>query len=311
MKKISTTLVGLFSIIQFSTAQTFTSTNGTPNITNASVNLFYDSAGDSGALFSWHAGYDWKPFNFYSKTFSFFSYQTRLGLHQDIDANVGVGIATPAEKLEVSGNIKTARIRSGSALFYTNSRNSLNSFNTGLDPSLNTGWISLDLGGNDNSSDRIVMGTGVGGKAIIGTHNYNLTAWGGDLLISPYAGNVGIGTANPDAAYKLSVNGKIRSKEIKVEAGWSDYVFNDDYKLKAISEVENFIKKNHHLPDVPSAAEVEKNGVNLGETSSLLLKKIEELTLYLIEKDKQVNKLSDELQAQRKEINQLKLQVNK
>jgi hypothetical protein len=81
------------------------------------------------------------------------------------------------------------------------------------------------------------------------------------ILVTGFSGNIGINTASPDAAYKLSVNGKIRGKEIKVDTEWSDYVFNDDYKLKTISEVESYIKKNHHLPDVPSAAEVEKNGV--------------------------------------------------
>ncbi len=108
------------------------------------------------------------------------------------------------------------------------------------------------------------------------------------ILNTNSSGSVGIGTTTPDPAYKLSVNGTIRSKEIKVNTGWSDYVFNDDYNLRSISEVESYIKKNRHLPDVPSAAEVEKSGVALGETSSLLLKKIEELTLYLIEKDKQL-----------------------
>lgn len=102
------------------------------------------------------------------------------------------------------------------------------------------------------------------------------------------AGSVGIGTITPDPSYKLSVNGNIRTKEVKVETGWADYVFKKDYQLKTLPEVEAYIAKNSHLPDVPSEAEVKKNGVNVGETESLLLKKIEELTLYLIEKDKEV-----------------------
>jgi hypothetical protein len=130
--------------------------------------------------------------------------------------------------------------------------------------------------------------------------NYTST---GNTLLNSNGGSVGIGTNTPDAAYKLSVNGKIRSKEIKVETTWSDYVFDKDYQLRPINEVDTYIKKNHHLPDIPSAAEVEKNGVNLGETSSLLLKKIEELTLYLIEKDKQITEIQNELKALKQKAN--------
>ncbi|WP_410222295.1 hypothetical protein [Pedobacter sp.] len=110
-----------------------------------------------------------------------------------------------------------------------------------------------------------------------------------DNLMVQYStdGNVGIGTTTPQE--KLSVNGKIRAKEIKVEtANWPDYVFNDSYRLTDLKETAEFIKKNKHLPGVPSAAEAEKEGIELGEMNKVLLKKIEELTLHLIEKDKQL-----------------------
>ena len=130
-----------------------------------------------------------------------------------------------------------------------------------------------------------------------------------------FNGNVGIGTTDP-AGYKLAVNGNIRAKEIKVETGWSDYVFYPTYKLLPLAEVAKYIKTNQHLPDVPSAGEVAKNGINVGETNALLLKKIEELTLYLIEKDtkdrEKDEKLIDQqtmLLSQQKEINQLRRQV--
>ncbi len=117
-------------------------------------------------------------------------------------------------------------------------------------------------------------------------------------------GNVGIGTATPTE--KLSVNGKIRAKEIKVEAtGWPDYVFEEDYKITSLSELENFIKKHKHLPEVPSAKEVEQNGVELGEMNKLLLKKIEELTLMLIEKDKELKNERSINEQQAKDINKL------
>jgi hypothetical protein len=103
-------------------------------------------------------------------------------------------------------------------------------------------------------------------------------------------GSIGVGTNNP--AEKLSVNGKIRAKEVKVEtANWPDYVFSPSYKLPDLKETEKFIKANKHLPEIPSAAEVEKDGVSLGEMNARLLKKIEELTLYIIEQNKRIEKL--------------------
>jgi hypothetical protein len=112
-------------------------------------------------------------------------------------------------------------------------------------------------------------------------------------------GNVGIGTSNP--SHKLSVNGTIRSKEVIVQTGWSDFVFYDDYNLMPLSEVEKFVKENKHLPEIPSEREVEENGVELGTISSKLLQKIEELTLYMIDQDKRIEKLEKE----NKELNDL------
>jgi hypothetical protein len=108
-------------------------------------------------------------------------------------------------------------------------------------------------------------------------------------------GNVGIGTAFP--AEKLSVNGKIRAHEIKVElTGWSDFVFAKDYILPTLQETEQHIKEKGHLPGIPSAAEVEKNGIELGDMNKKLLQKIEELTLYLIEMKKESERQSKEIQ---------------
>jgi hypothetical protein len=102
------------------------------------------------------------------------------------------------------------------------------------------------------------------------------------------AGNVSIGTTDSHG-YKLAVNGNIRAKEIKVETGWADYVFDKDYKLRSLKETQDYIRQYHHLPEVPSATEVKENGINLGEMNALLLKKVEELTLYLLEQHKQIN----------------------
>ena len=100
-------------------------------------------------------------------------------------------------------------------------------------------------------------------------------------------GNVGIGTSSP-GSFKLAVNGTIRAKEIRVNTGWSDFVFEEDYRLPTLSEVESHIKEKKHLPGIPSAAEVETEGVELGVISSKLLQKVEELTLYVIAQEKQI-----------------------
>ncbi|PWG77858.1 hypothetical protein DDR33_25295, partial [Pararcticibacter amylolyticus] len=106
-----------------------------------------------------------------------------------------------------------------------------------------------------------------------------------------FMGSVSIGGYDAHG-YKLSVNGNIRAKEIKVEAtNWPDYVFTSEHKLSDLKEVENFIQKNQHLPGIPSASEIQEKGLNVGEINAALLKKIEELTLYVIELKKEVETL--------------------
>jgi hypothetical protein len=106
-------------------------------------------------------------------------------------------------------------------------------------------------------------------------------------------GRVGIGTSSPATGYALSVYGKAVCTEVLVDAvaNWPDYVFGKDYKLMSLSEVEKSIKENNHLPGMPSASEAESNGVLLGEMQKKLLEKVEELTLYTIEQEKQINEL--------------------
>jgi hypothetical protein len=151
-----------------------------------------------------------------------------------------------------------------------------------------------------------------------GSGGRNLTA---GLIIAPFAsssagiritadGNVGIGakltsTTNPNN-YKLAVNGTIGCRAVKVEISsntWADYVFDKSYKLKTIPELETFVKANKHLPNIPSATEVERDGIDMATMDAKLLEKIEELSLYIIEQNKQ-------LTEQNKRIELLETKVN-
>jgi hypothetical protein len=122
-----------------------------------------------------------------------------------------------------------------------------------------------------------------------------------------YNGKVGIGTTSPDE--KLTVKGKIHTQEVKVDllgACVPDYVFASDYKLKTLQEVEDYIKENSHLPEIPSAQEIEKNGLMLAEMNMGLLKKVEELTLYMIQQEKKNNTQKKEIEFSKREIEKLK-----
>ena len=102
------------------------------------------------------------------------------------------------------------------------------------------------------------------------------------------------------------MNGTIRSKKVKVEASpWPDYVFEPTYELRTLNNLEQYIQANKHLPEVPSAKEVEANGIELGQMDATLLKKVEELTLYLIEQDKE----KEVLKAQNETLMKLYLEL--
>jgi len=105
----------------------------------------------------------------------------------------------------------------------------------------------------------------------------------------------------------LAVNGPIKAKSLTLsQTGWPDYVFDDTYRLSPLKELEDYIRQHNHLPDIPSAVEVARDGVSVGDNQAALLKKIEELTLYTIEQDKKMAAQEDEFKSLRQEILELK-----
>lgn len=165
---------------------------------------------------------------------------------------------------------------------------------------------TIQITGTDYNGT-FVAGSG-GGYAYMGCNTLTNA-----ISISP-GGDVGIGVGTGDTkGYKLGVNGSAIFNKVVVKQypNWSDYVFNADYRLRPLSEVEQYIKQNHHLPEVVSAEEVEKNGLDVGDNQATLLKKIEELTLYMIDQSKKQQRLEEEMVQLKKENRELKVLVSK
>ncbi len=240
-----------------SPATSGTAGNGAIRLTGVSTNLVLDAGvNTSGRVYSWMQ----------SRDASGYTTNYNLALNPN-GGNIGFGTVNPINKVEIVG-LNSAPASSGSS---ANGALRIGGLGTNviLDAGVNTtGTIYSWLQSRD--------ATGYGS-------NYK-------LVLNPNGGNVGIGTADP-GSYKLAVNGDIRAKEIKVETGWSDFVFEPGYKLLSLKETEQYIKRNGHLPEIPSAKEVEANGIDLGKMNAKLLMKIEELTLHLIELKKEVEEL--------------------
>jgi hypothetical protein len=121
-----------------------------------------------------------------------------------------------------------------------------------------------------------------------------------NLLLEPMGGNVGIGTISP--SYPLTVNGTIRASEIITNSyDWADYVFDKNYRLSSLADVERTIRSEKHLPGMPSAEEIAAHGLNMGEMQTKLLQKIEELTLHQIEQEKRLDEQAQKIERLEKE----------
>ncbi|MBP0613791.1 hypothetical protein J8J42_12150 [Chryseobacterium sp. cx-311] len=202
----------------------------------------------------------------------------------------------------------------------------------------------LNINGNlrltGNSGNKIVFGggsTAPTGTTYVGDDgNFHIRLDGSKLYLHPYSsvflfdepdpnpllkkafsmesnGVIGMGTDNFTcsgcAEYRLFVKDGIKTEKVKVEIaasnGWADYVFKDDYKLMPLHDLDTFIKTNGHLPEVPTTEQAIANGIELKEMNILLLKKVEELTLYTLQQQKQIDLQQKELQQQSRSLKEL------
>ncbi len=237
-------------------------------------NTFYNNSSAWEAIFTSGNGFgtlsvdggklSWFSYDGSVTTGSTYSMSERFRI--DKSGNVGIGTTNPTEKLEVNGKIRADYLRVKAST------------------SSEGGEIALDgpMGFNDWRIDNY-------------TGDYRLHHSGTLYFRIKSNGDVGIGSQTP--SYKLHVNGSIKGTTLHTDTqNWSDFVFADDYDLLPLSEVERYIIKNNHLPDIPSEAEVMKEGINVGEMDARLLRKIEELTLYTIQQSKEIQNLKSENQ---------------
>lgn len=254
--------------------------------------------GNSGVFFrqAWPASTSWESW--------------RKLLIEDENGSVGLGIGSkaPGAKFQVNNSILVAPFVPGESGGYLTNEGARITISDGniydnVHGGISFGGMYVENGLRFNATYNHIEF----GDAYLRIRNNQQTKifigsgdeWGTqNVILNPNSGNVGIGTMTPTE--RLSVNGNIRTKKLIVtQSGWPDYVFANEYQLMPLNDVKKFIYKNKHLPGIPSEKKIMEDGLDVGNTQALLLKKIEELTLYVIQ-------LKEENQAIKKEIQRIK-----
>lgn len=256
-------------------------------------------------------------------TFPYTSYTTRFVVNSKKGA-VGIGVLDPSANLETAqgwndglrvgvhsnrANTSTQLASSLAVIGNDNMATTINGavawdfYNNGVKASW-SGVLLEHIGSGVTGMQYGLPASNQGQLIFQNVNNSTIGTNGSNLFISPGSqlsttfftnGNVGIGSTMA-TGYKLAVNGSaiFTKAVVKLYGNWPDYVFEPAYKLPSLKEVETYIIKNQHLQGLPVAATVEKEGIDLGDNQALLLKKVEELTLYIIELNKKVDAVAKE-----------------
>ncbi len=281
------------------------------HIRTATANLLVENAGIEGAYMTVHSGRFNRPaLTVYKQAGTVYwntgilydeggNQKYSIGITESLSSskltiqangNTGIGTINPQAKLQI-GNLGGADKR------------------IMIPGSYNFEQLNLSMGANGNGELEFVThsnGESSGGVKLYspdGAHLFIQTAspvtsytslnYETRLSIMNNTGFVGIGTISPQ--YKLDVIGTIRAREIKVDLNGADFVFEKDYRLMPLDELEKFVKEQKHLPEVAPAKEMKENGTDLGDLNSKLLQKVEEMTLYIIEQNKELQVLKEKI----------------
>jgi hypothetical protein len=255
------------------------------------INFNYGSLGTIGAVRHYYNGHWNMGFKVWNGA------ATEMVTIQDT-GNVGIGTTAPAYKLDVAGDIRTNGLMRLNNVTIQSSLAAQNGWQRGaFGYGINWDPVALNWAVTDQTYNQASLQISGSASLLYTAHSGPLATpqtdaqWhSNDRFYVGYDGNVGIGTVAPQ--YKLAVNGTIGAKEVIVTTtGWSDYVFKPDYRLRPLKEIALYIKANHHLPEIPSEAEVQGKGISLGEIQAKLLAKVEELTLHMIQAEERNDRL--------------------
>jgi hypothetical protein len=239
--------------------------------------------------------------------------------------NVGIGTGSPAYKLDITNNANEAekfiRIKAQDSNDYFAIQNGTGGagiflpyligakFSDNKQALYLTGQIEAAM--DDGAAPVVVFDARYATAPVQNRPLFQWSSYNQPKMVMTPSGSLGIGTtlaSNPNN-YKLAVNGTIGANEVIIETSsstWPDYVFEEDYPLMPLTDLESFLKQNKHLPGIPTAEEVEEKGQSLGEMNALLLKKVEELTLYVIQLEERDNEYLDMIIELKDQVEQLK-----
>ncbi len=215
------------------------------------------------------------------------------------NGNVGIGTTSTNAKLHVNGDIRVGLLNNtnnnnaayGNRIHFSgggdwgkwDSDNSDPLWMARFNAAENRSELRVNLGDDSSYEDKFVVGYTQGNH------------WRSALTVGAN-GHVAIGTGSVPAGYTVAIKGKVKAQGVVVDpTNWADYVFEPDYKLRSLKEVKSYIESNGHLPDVPSTKEVEQTGVDVSEMQSTLLRKIEELTLYVLKQQEEIEQLKKQI----------------